>query len=435
MTQRPKVTNSRQEPTRDIVPPRNATLEVRHRWISVPCLLLALSVVVLGSVVGIILYVATHSRAFTGSAIVPRPAGDARPFAWPFGLTRRVNVLLIGVDVTINERRQVLPYSRSDALMLVSFDPQRDRIGMLSIPRDTYMTVPQVGPERINAAYAVGGPRLTIRTVQDLLGVPVQYYVKLGPASFEKVVDAIGGIEIDVEKDMKYTDTWGNLYIDLKKGRQELSGDGASQYIRFRDDNEGDIGRIRRQQKLLLAIIKKLKSPAMTLSLPRVVQAVVTNTQTNLSFSELITLGLFMSRLDLARIQTVTLPGEVGNYVFLDEGQMQQIVAEMFLGVDRQTLGSAGLEVLNGSGIPGLARQLARRLEQLGFRIVRVETAPRLAQITTIIDRAGRPHVAQALAELLGQKPVTHQPGSGADITIVVAHDLATWYPPEVSRQ
>src|SRR5438876_11255150 len=140
---------------------------------------------------GLYLYTVTNPGTFTGSAIVSRPSGTARPFAWPFRLTGRANILLIGVDVTINERHQVLPVARSDTLMLVSFDPQRARGNVLSIPRDTFTVIPRRGPDRINAAYAAGGPRLTIRPVEGLLGVPVRHDVRLGPASFGQIIDAI----------------------------------------------------------------------------------------------------------------------------------------------------------------------------------------------------------------------------------------------------
>src|SRR3989441_3302496 len=377
-------------------------------------LLLALPVVALGTAVGLFVYTVTHSGTFTGSAVAAWPSASARPFAWPLRLTGRVNILLIGVDVTISERRQVLPISRSDTLMLMSLDPQRARINVLSIPRDTFTVIPRFRPDRINAAYAAGGPRLTIRTVEDLLGGPVHYYIKLGPSSFGRIVDAMGGVEVDVEKDMTYTDWWANLTIDLKKGRQLLSGDQAVQYIRFRHDEEGDLGRVRRQQQVFLAIAAKIQSPAMILSSPRLLQAFVQHTQTNLSVSELITLGLFAARLHTADIHTATLPGEAGPiYVYLDETQMRQIVAEMFLGVNAQTLASTAVEVLNASGVPGLARQTAQRLERLGFRIVRVEAAGQLAQTTTVIDRTGRPEVARALADLLGGEPGTYEPSNG----------------------
>ncbi len=380
---------------------------------------------VLGAVAGAMLYVTTHSTALTGTAVLPRPTGSAHPFGWPLRLERRVNILLIGIDVSMDDHRRILPFSRSDTLMLVSFDPQRHRINALSIPRDTYAAIPGAAAQKINAAYAIGGPRLTIRVVEALLGVPVHYTVKLGASSFARIVNALGGVEIDVEKDMKYTDTWGDVYINLKKGRQILSGDQTTQYIRFRSDAEGDIGRVDRQQKVLRAILHKLKSPLTVLSTPRLVQAFGRNTQTNLSAGELITLGLFAMRHGSEDIHTATLPGEVGpEYVYADEAQMRRMVAELFVGVDVKTLSSAAVEVLNGSGVPGLARLTAARLERLGFHVVRIDTAPQPVRTTTIISRAGRPEVARALADLLGQNRVTYASGRGADITVVVAPDL-----------
>lgn len=407
--------------------PRIWDVPPRWPWIACPMLLV-------GAVVGVTLYFTTHSKAFTSTTSTLTPPAAMRPFGWPLRLQRRVNVLIIGIDSTIDERRRVLPYSRSDTLMLVSFDPRQRRINAVSIPRDSYAQIPGVPAQKINAAYAFGGPRLTIQTVENLLGVPVPYYVKLGAASFTRIVNALGGIAIDVEKDMQYTDTWADLHINLKKGRQVLSGDQIAQYIRYRADSEGDLGRVRRQQKVLQAIFRKLKSPATVLSAPRLVQAFSKNTQTNLSAGDLLTLALFVMRRGADEVHTATLPGEAGPvYVALDEAQMQRIVADMFVGMDVRTLSSTAVEVLNGSGVPGLARLTATRLERLGFRIVRIDTAQQPAKATTVISHRGRPEVARALADLLGQPRVTYAPGRGADITVVVAPDLRPFYPVRVS--
>ncbi len=413
------------------------SVDLRDQWaIHARRVLTGLPVAMVGIALGVGVYVTTHSGAFTGDSVVPRPQGGARPFTSPLGLARRTNILFIGIDVTINERRQVVPVARADTLMLATFDPQHARVGVLSIPRDALTLIPGIGAEKINAAYAHGGPRLTVRAVEDLLGVPVHYYVKLGASSFAHIIDALGGIAIDVEKDMKYTDTWANLYIDLKKGRQTLSGEQATHYIRFRQDDEGDIGRIRRQQQVLLTIFKTLKSPGAILRAPQLLRAVSRNTQTNLSASEVLALGWFAARLGTGAIHTATVPGEAGPvYVIVNDAETRRVVAEMFLGVDTGTLASTAVEVLNGSGIPGLARQTAQRLERLGFRIVRIDTAPVPVSTTTIIDHAGRPEVARVLAELLGRTRITREAGDGADITIVVARDLVARSSVMVSSQ
>lgn len=414
------------EPQTPVQPP-DPRPRLRPRWwIYARYLVIGLPVLALGLFAGGALYVFTHSDVFTGSDVVARPTEATRPFAWPLRLSRRVNVLIIGVDITLNNQRQVVNVARADTLMLISFDPQRNRISGLSIPRDTRAAVPGVGEQKINSSFAYGGPSLTVRAVQDLTGVPVHYYVKLGPNSFARIIDAIGGIEVDVERDMKYTDTWAGLYIDLKKGRQVLTGEQAMHYVRFRRDELGDIGRVARQQKLLLVLFDKLKSPSTVFSAPALLRAFVENTQTNLSMTELITLGMFTSRMEGAELNFRTLPGSFGEiYWEPDPDQIRQELLEMFYGVTPQLLANTGIEVLNASGIPGLGRQTAERLERLGFHIVRVETAGTLVQTTTVIDRSGRSEVAQLLAELLGSKPVTREPGGGADITVVVARDLS----------
>ncbi|MDR7508177.1 MAG: LCP family protein, partial [Armatimonadota bacterium] len=358
-----------------------------------------------------------------GGAAVSPPRHS--PVAWPARLARRTTVLVIGVDVTLDTRRQIVPVARSDTLMLVGFDPLRRRVSVLSIPRDTLVTIPGVGEAKINAAYAFGGPALTIRTVEEFLGVPVHYYVKLGPQSFARLIDALGGIEVDVEKDMTYTDRWAGLYINLRRGRQRLSGEQAMHYIRFRHDPEGDIGRVRRQQQVLRAIIDHLRSPRALGAAPRLVQAASRYTQTNLSLRELVALGLFALRLPPDALHTATVPGQVGPvYVFHDPAATRALVAEMFLGVDPRVLAATTVEVLNASGLPGLARDTAARLERLGFRVVRVGTAPPAAR-TEIVDRSNHPEVAQALADLLGPGIVTRQESGRPDITVVVARDLA----------
>lgn len=396
-------------------------------WLYVRYVVIGMPVLLVGLFAGSALYVFTHGDVFTGSEVVDRPSPAARPFGWPLRLEHRLNVLVIGVDLTLDNRRQVVNVARSDTLMLLSFDPQRNRMSGLSIPRDTRATIPGVGEMKINASYAFGGPSLTVRTVEEFLGLPVHYYVKLGANSFSRIIDAIGGVEVDVEKDMKYDDNWAGLHINLRRGRQVLNGEQAAHYIRFRSDSQGDIGRVGRQQKLFMAIFQKLKSPATVFSAPALLRAFAENTQTNLSMTELITLGMFAARLEGADMGFRTLPGDFGPiYWEPNPPLIRQTLLEMLYGVTPQILSSTAIEVLNASGVPGLARQTAQRLERLGFTIIRVDTASTPVQRTTIIDRRGRTEVAQLLAELLGSRAaITQEPGEGADITVLVARDMA----------
>jgi LCP family protein required for cell wall assembly len=209
--------------------PRVPGLRPRRRWWrAIVWLVPVLLVVVIGMAVG--LYVYVLSQVTAGSTSTQRP--HAGLFGRPFRLTDRVNVLVIGVDVTYDNRRRVLNVARADTLVLTSFDPERRRMVAVAIPRDTRVEIPGVGTTKVNASFAYGGPNLTIRTVERLLAVKVHYYVKLGPDSFKNLIDALGGLEVDVEKEMKYTDTWAGLYIDLRAGRQRLNGEQVAGYMR-----------------------------------------------------------------------------------------------------------------------------------------------------------------------------------------------------------
>jgi LCP family protein required for cell wall assembly len=382
---------------------------------------------------GLYLYTLGHVTVGTGEAGYRRQPPKA--FGWPLRLNDRVNVLIIGIDVTLDEKRRVLNVSRSDSLILTSFDPERHRMYALSIPRDTRAEIPGHGTDKINAAYAYGGPRLTTRTVEKFLGVKVDFYVKLGPQSFTHLIDAVGGIDIDVEKDMKYTDTWGGFTIDLKKGFQHLNGQEATGYIRFRHDALGDIGRVERQRKVMQVLLRKMKQPSVVPAAPKLLEAFAKNTQTDLTSGELMTLGLFVLRSGSNSLQEYTLPGTFApTYWEPDVPKIQTLVADLFYDVTGEELASTTIAVENGSGNVALGPHVVARIEALGFKSVRLRPgAP--ADVTTIVDRTGHPHVVRMLATTLGKAVIKRTPPSKtpsakaqppqAAITIVLAKDAA----------
>ena len=193
-------------------------------------------------------------------------------------------IMIMGVD----EREDDV--GRSDTLMIATVDPKKDQAALLSIPRDTRVKINGHGWDKINAAYAYGGEKLTQRTVEDFLGVNMDHYIIINTHAFQKIIDAIGGIDIDVEKRMYYEDPWdddGGLVIDLRPGMQHMDGKTAVTYVRFRDE-EGDIGRIKRQQKFVKACMDKITSPAVIPNLPGVIRAVLDSVKTDLSFRQLL---------------------------------------------------------------------------------------------------------------------------------------------------
>jgi LCP family protein required for cell wall assembly len=300
-------------------------------------------------------------------------------------------------------------------------------VAFLSIPRDTRAETPgHRGWRKINSAYALGGPPLTIQTVENLLDVRIHYYVKLGPQSFAKLIDAVGGVWVDVERDMKYHDWWGDLYIDLKRGRQLLDGQQAMGYVRFRYDALGDIGRTERQQKVIQALFARLQEPDVILRAPQILRAATENTETNLTPHDMATLAWFLKRLGSDRVVTATLPGHFAPVFWEpDWAKVRPLVVEMFYGLDVQTVQSASVEVLNGSGVPGMAREVATRLAEIGFRIVRVDTAAELRDQTAVIANDGHAQLARALREMIGVGAIATRPGAEASLTVVVGRDYA----------
>ena len=159
-------------------------------------------------------------------------------------------IMLMGVD------RRADDVGRSDTLMVVAIDEDDNRAALLSVPRDTRVAITGHGYDKINHAYAFGGRELTQKIIEQFLGVPIHHYVLIDTRAFERIIDAVGGVDINVEKRMFYEDPWddnGGLVIDLYPGEQHLDGYGAEQYVRYRD-GEGDLGRIRRQQKFMGAL-------------------------------------------------------------------------------------------------------------------------------------------------------------------------------------
>jgi len=202
----------------------------------------------------------------------------------------RVNVLLLGGDSRGLKDGEV---PRSDTLMVASIDPVTKKAHLISILRDTYVKIPGHGEDRINSALAIDGPALAMRTVGDLLGIPIQYYVYTDFKGFIALIDAVGGIDIDVEKNMKYSDSADDhVYdINLKKGMQHMDGKTALQYVRFRHDALSDFARTERQRKFMTALAEKLQTTSSLLKLPRILQSIDPYIETNLSVMDMVKLG------------------------------------------------------------------------------------------------------------------------------------------------
>ena len=196
----------------------------------------------------------------------------------------KATIMIMGVD----EREDDV--GRSDTLMIASIDPKRNKAALLSVPRDTRVKIKGHGFDKINAAYAYGKERLAQDTVENFLGLNIDHYIIINTKSFKRIIDAIGGIDIDVEKRMHYEDPWdddGGLVIDFRPGKQHMDGAKAITYVRYRDE-EGDIGRIRRQQAFMKACVDKIVSPSIIPRLPMVIKEIAEAVNTDLTFRQML---------------------------------------------------------------------------------------------------------------------------------------------------
>ena len=220
-------------------------------------------------------------------------------------LSLKKNIIVLGVD----ERAEEYDVGRSDTLFVVMFDTNKKAASLLSVPRDTRVRIKGHGWDKINHAYAYGGRELTQKTTEELLGIKINNYVMVDFKGFVGLVDAIGGVDINVEKDMYYHDTWDGFKIDLKKGMQHMDGKTAIQYVRYRDE-EGDIGRIRRQQHFIMAVYDRITSANMLLHIPGLAKQLTNMVKTDLPLTDMVDLGRALHAMVKSKgLAMATLPG------------------------------------------------------------------------------------------------------------------------------
>lgn len=218
---------------------------------------------------------------------------------------KTTEIMVLGVDPRANDT------GRSDTLFIVSLDESAKRASVLSVPRDTRVEMEKGAYEKINHAYAYGGHEYTKEMLERLLAARMDRYVLINIHAFEQIVDAVGGVDIDVEKRMYYEDPWdedGGLVIDLQPGEQHLDGQQAMQYVRFRDE-EGDVGRISRQQKFMHAFLERVASPEVVPHIAQIVRELSSVIETNLEIGDMIRIAAMLPDVKGNGVRSEVLPG------------------------------------------------------------------------------------------------------------------------------
>jgi len=199
---------------------------------------------------------------------------------------------------------------RSDTIILLCLNVNSEDILLFSVPRDTRLNVPDNGYDKVNHSYAKGGIQLLKETLEKNLDITIPYTVETDYKGFERMIDTLGGVEITVEKEMKYTDQAQGLVINISAGKQRLNGEKALQYVRYRNDKLGDIGRIKRQQNFIQAIFQEIDNPLNLPKMPQIIQELRQALVTNISSEDLVNLGLWFKNLDKRVMMTEMMPGE-----------------------------------------------------------------------------------------------------------------------------
>lgn len=197
----------------------------------------------------------------------------------------------------------------TDSIMLIHVQPDNGRIAVMSIPRDTRVKIPGHGYQKLNAANSIGGPGLTTKLVEEITGAKVDFYALVDYKGFKDVIDALGGVYIDVERNMYYVDPYQNLRINLKKGYQHLNGEQAMQYVRFRSDALGDISRVQRQQKFFRALLEQVSKPEAYANLPKLVPGAIRTVRTNMPMNTALMLLNEEYRTTKWQVVSTTAPG------------------------------------------------------------------------------------------------------------------------------
>jgi LCP family protein required for cell wall assembly len=321
----------------------------------------------------------------------------------------RINLLLIGCDETENSKR-------ADVLMFVSFHPRQRLADILSIPRDSRVRVPKYKLLRINEFFAYGfkkggideGIALTQEVTQNLLGLEIPYYIQLDFNDLISIVDALGGVTIDIAEKMDYDDNWGNLHIHFKPGRQTLNGKQCLEYLRFRKDVQGDIGRMQRNRSFIRAATAKIKSPAIIFRLPQLAWASIRALHTNLSLYDLVTLVFELRKLNTQNFRQQQLPGKPvavrGAWVWeIDKTRLEKVTQLLREDpvVNDNAATAIRVEIWNATRNRDAVEEVTKYLRQKGVDVLTWGYFERTRAHTKIIDRTGNVESAHYLGNIL----------------------------------
>lgn len=385
----------------------------------------------------------------------------------------RVTILLMGIDTEVRlasdgtvSPDRVGP-ARSDTMILLTIDPQTKTAGMMSIPRDLWVNIPGFNYAKINTAYyngeaykiPGGGPELAMRTVEQVIGVPVQYYAQMQFWAFTDLINELGKIDVFVDKKIIIDPVGpGEDKIMLSAGYHKLGGVEALAFVRQRHTDGGDVDRSRRQQEVIMAVRNKVLDPANFTTLlanaPAIYNNIQTGIRTNLTFDDIMRLGMLAKDIapenikrgvidyKMVLLDNVVVNGEnqsifkpipdkireLRDEIFSSAGAVSPLAKGSSLELAKQE--GATIAVYNASSVTGMAQRTADYLKSLGFNVVKVDNASYLPGATQVIDHRGDLYILKYFKELFSlnsgaQIANKFDPSAPVDVELIIADDWA----------
>ena len=330
----------------------------------------------------------------------------------------------------------------SDTMMLIRFDATTNKVVVFGIPRDTKVMV-NGKSEKINAIDHESGIAQAAKVVSSTLqGVQIDRYIRLNNFGLEKLIDALNGITVTVPKDIKYQDNSQHFYVNLKAGKQHLDGHNLLNYLRFRYDANGDIGRMQRQQMVIRAAIEQWAEPTTVGRIPQLMSIVNDSIDTNLSVEEMMAIGGFtLNRgTDKNRIQMLMMPGDYNgdgkhgvSYWLPNSVGIGNMMAKYFnLGRVQETVTSIKnlqIRVQDTGYFPDATQRLISKLKKAGYENVQLDKDAKVLkenlETTQIIFQKGELVASQAVADIIGvgQVEINTTGNLYSDVTIKVGKD------------
>jgi len=351
------------------------------------------------------------------------------PAAWDGA--ERVTILIMGLDYRDWSAGQVP--SRTDSMMLLSVDPVSKTAGMLSIPRDLWAIIPGFTPNKINTAYYFGelykvpggGPELARRTVEQTIGVPIDYYAQIDFSAFIRFIDLLGGVKIDVPEPIRVDPLGSSPPRTLEPGVQVLPGELALAYARDRHSGGGDFARAGRQQQIVLGIRDRIVDfnllPGLVANAPAIYAELSNGIRTNLSLGDAIKLAVLAVQIDRQQIAhgvigeqdviygnspddlAILIPIPDRIHALRDRIFATGALSALTPGTPAERMAAEApvISIQNGSGNPTVGTRTQQYLDSLGAQVLQVTEGP-ASSLTVLVDHSGNPHTLTFLAELMG---------------------------------